>query len=73
MLNLFIRRGVAFVLDAFFLLLIFLGNFGFVWSALEVSIDNPMNMSGIGMLISLNIIYTSVSNTNLTLPTKLEV
>ena len=47
MFNLLFRRGVAFLIDALMLVVIFFGNFGFIMSAFSVSIENPLQLNGL--------------------------
>lgn len=57
MFNLLLRRGFAFVVDAFLLALIFFGNFSFMLTSLQVSAENPLNLSGLSMILILQLVY----------------
>ena len=57
MFNLLIRRGVAFLIDAFMLVIIFFGNFGFIMSAFSVSADNPLQVNGLFAMVALQLLY----------------
>lgn len=57
MFNMLLRRGVAFVVDALLLALIFFGNFSFMMTSLQVSAENPLNLGGLGMMVVLQLFY----------------
>ena len=57
MFNLLFRRGVAFLIDALMLVVIFFGNFGFIMSAFSVSIENPLQLNGLLAMVALQLLY----------------
>lgn len=60
MFDLLVRRALAFLVDLILLVLIFFGNFCFMATSLNVSIDNPMTMNGLGMMIILQLVYVLI-------------
>ena len=57
MFNMLLRRGTAFIVDALLLALIFFGNFSFIMTSLQASGNNPLSLSGLGMMVALQLFY----------------
>ena len=57
MFTMLLRRGTAFIVDALLLALIFFGNFSFIMTSLQASGNNPLSLSGRGMMVALQLFY----------------
>ena len=57
MFNMLLRRGTAFIVDALLLALIFFGIFSFIMTSLQASGNNPLSLSGLGMMVALQLFY----------------
>lgn len=60
MFNMLVKRGVAFVLDAIILLLIFFGNFTIVMSSMAINPENPASMSSLLIMLALQLFYVGL-------------
>lgn len=60
MFDMFLRRAIAFVVDVIILILIFFGNFMFMVTSLNLSVENPMNLVEMMMMVALQLLYVMI-------------
>lgn len=60
MINMLVRRGLAFIVDAILLVLIFFGNFTVIMASVPTGVENTANLSSLFIMIVLQLFYVGI-------------